>query len=457
MKKRKNATGDQAARDRSAKRAAGQQKLVGFLSRPLLLEESGPPRVLSHLLAIISLLVVTGIVGAGVTEITETAMTHGQIMPSGSVRLVEHLEGGIVSDILVEEGQVVRRNDVLLRLRNVDAVAELERLRAQEAALALRAERLRSFVLDRPPDFSAGEAHPALVADQKAILDIQVEARASQRQVLLSRIDQRRLELEALDEQQRSVEEQLEITGRETSMRRRLVEKGLDSEVNFLDVERRLAQVRGERLGILGQISSTREALHEAESSLVELDATLRNDALKEMGEVTAELAEVRESVARLEDKVDRLEVTAPLDGIVKGLIQNTVGGVIAPGEAILEIVPRGETLVAEVRVEPRDIGHIRVGQAVKIRISAYDVVRFGTLKGTLRQVSASTFQDEEGRPYYKAIVGLERGYLGSSPHHNLLLPGMVVDADINTGTKTLLQYLLKPVYRAFDSAFHER
>lgn len=437
--------------------SARRDRLARLLSRPLLLEESGPPRVLLHLLVIGGLLVLLAIGWAGITSVTETAVAHGQIIPSGSVRMVEHLEGGIVSEILVENGEVVERGQTLIRLKNVESLSELKRLRTQEASLALRAERLRAFVLNREPDFSMGDDFPDLAADQKAILQIQIEARESQREVLLSRIEQRKAELAGYQEQRRNLETQIEITERQADMRRKLVEKGLDSQVNLLDVERRVTEISGELVGLLSESAKSQEALHEAKNSLIELEAKLRNEALSEMGIVTGELAEVRQSVIRLDDRVSRLDVTAPVDGIVKGLVTRTVGSAVAPGAPIVEIVPLGETLVAEVQILPRDVGHMKVGQPARVKIDTYDIARFGALEGEVKHLSASTFQDEDGEPYYKGIIALAQNYVGEVPGRHLVLPGMVVDADINTGTKTLLQYLLKPVYRAFDSAFHER
>lgn len=444
-------------RVKRARPSARRDRLARLLSRPLLLEESGPPRVLIHLLSIGGLLVILAIGWAGITKVTETAVARGQIIPSGSVRVVEHLEGGIVSEILVEDGQVVERGQTLVRLKNVESLSELERLRTQEAGLALRAERLRAFVLAREPDFSMGADFPDLVADQRAILEIQIEARESQREVLLSRIEQRKAEIDGFQEQRENLETQIEITERQADMRRNLVAKGLDSQVNLLDVERQVTEISGELVGLMSEASKSQEALHEAKSSLIELEAMLRNEALSEMGSITGELAEVRQSVIRLDDKVSRLDVAAPVDGIVKGLVTRTIGSAVKPGAAIVEIVPVGETLVAEVQILPRDVGHMQVGQPARVKISTYDIARFGALEGEVKHLSASTFQDEDGEPYYKGIVALARNYVGPEPGRHLVLPGMVVDADINTGTKTLLQYLLKPVYRAFDSAFHER
>ena len=426
-----------------------KDRLVRYLSRPIVLEESGPPRVLRHLMLIISTVVILAIVWAAMTNITEVAITRGQIIPAGSVHLVEHLEGGIVKEILVDDGQMVDQGELLLRLESADALAEREGLRAREAAFALRAERLRAFVMDRAPDFLIGKDYPGLAKDQSDILALQQEARTSQREVLQSRIYQQQIKLSGMMQRKKNIQAQIDLTKEQLDLRRNLVSKGLDSRVNLLESERTLTEIYGDFAGIEGDISSTQEVLNEAEGSLVELEAKLRNEALTKMGDITSQLAEVRESLRRVEDRVARLDVRAPVEGIVNGLVTRTVGSVLAPGELLMEIVPRDESLVAEVQILPRDIGHMTIGQTARVKVTSYDVARFGSLEGELVHISASSFQDEEGEPYFKGVIALAKNYVGATPGRNLVLPGMVVDADINTGRKTLLQYLLKPVYRA--------
>ena len=237
----------------------------------------------------------------------------------------------------------------------------------------------------------------------------------------------------------------------------KLLKKDLVSKVVYLETERALFKVRGELASLIGQEMQTRATLGEAQNSLLELSAKLRNEALDEMGSVTGELAQVREAIAKLEDRVQRLVITAPTRGIVKGLTTRTIGAVIGPGEQVVEIVPLDDDLVAEVRISPRDIGHLRVGQAANVKVTTYDAARFGVVEGRLKRVSASTFEDEQGEPFYKGVIELSQAFVGDNSNRNPILPGMVVDADIVTGSKSLLQYLLKPVYRGLDSAFRER
>ena len=437
--------------------ARRQDRLIKFLSQPLLLEESGPPRVLSQLLVVITVLV-GGLIGfAAFTNISETAVTQGQVMPAGSVNMVQHLEGGIVAEILVEDGQIVDQGQTLIRLKKAGPLAEFDQMRAREASLALRAERLRAFVLDRTPDFSSGGDHPDLLADQQAILELQIEARESQRRVIESRIEQRQAQLEALAEQKQNLKEQTAILKEQLGMRAKLLKKGLVSRVVYLESQRSLSRTQGELASVVGRITEAHAALGEARNSLLELDANLRNEALDEMGAVTGELAQVREAIAKLKDRVQRLEVSAPTRGVIKGLTTRTIGAVISPGAQIMEIVPIDDVLVAEVRISPRDVGHLRPGLEAEVKITTYDMARFGTVEGRLKRVSASTFEDEQGDPFYKGVIELSQAYVGNDPDHNPIRPGMVVNADIITGSKTLLQYLLKPVYRGLSSAFRER
>ena len=172
---------------------------------------------------------------------------------------------------------------------------------------------------------------------------------------------------------------------------------------------------------------------------------------------MTAELAEVEEALRDLRDRVERLEVRAPVRGVVNALAVHSVNAVIQPGQELLEIVPMADELVVEARVMPHDIGHVEEGQAADIRVSSYDFARFGAVLGVVRQLSASTYLDENLQPYYRAVIALDQDHVGDQPGVNRIIPGMTVEADIKTGSKTILDYLLRPVSRGLSSAFQER
>lgn len=457
-KKRKSSSRKEKSSDTAQSgRRRGGARLLTHMSRPLILEEGGPPRGIQYLLLAISLLVGTFIAWAAITEMPESAVAQGQVMPKGSVHVVQHLEGGIVSEIYVDEGEVVEAGQTVVRLEAASALSELEQLRAREAALALQTERMRAFVLGRDPDFTVGAGHPALVRDQTQILEIQIRARARQRTVLASRVDQRKAEIGTLIEQERHLKTQVRLIREQVGMRKKLLDKGLVSRTLFLETERGLTQALGDMARVVGEQARVREALNEAHGSLIELDARLSNEALTEMGSLSSELAQVRESLAKLEDRVSRLNVVAPARGVVKGLTTRTIGAVITPGQELMQIVPLEDEMVAEVQIRPLDIGHLRIGQTARVKVTTYDVSQFGPLEGKVKHISATTYEDEQGEPYYKGVIELDKNYVGHDPAKNPILPGMVVDADISTGSKTLMRYLLKPVFRFVDTSFTER
>lgn len=450
-------TAKDAAPKQAGKRAAKPTRLVRFLSQPLVLEEGGPPNALVHLLVLLSIMIFGFIAWAAVTDLQETAAVTGQIMPAASVQTVQHLEGGIVAEIYARQGEVVEAGQPLLRLDSAAAAAELDQLRAREAALALKAERLRAFVRADEPDFSIGQAFPDLVADQRTILTLQLQARRSQQDVLQSRIEQRDAELASLWQRAENLQTQADIIAQQVEMRSDLVKRGLVSRVVYLETERAYAQALGELSSVQGEIVRTGETLNEARGSLSELEATLANEAIDEMGSISAELAQVREQMAKLEDRVERLLVKSPVHGVVKAVATRTIGSVAAPGDLLLEIVPLEDEMVAEVEIDPLDIGHLRVGQAARVKVTTYDIARLGSIEGRLEHISASTFENERGEIFYKGTIRLAQNYVGRTPGTNLVLPGMVVDGDINTGAKSLMRYLLKPVFRSLDVAFSER
>jgi HlyD family secretion protein/adhesin transport system membrane fusion protein len=437
--------------------ASRDARLLNFLSQPLLVEEHGAPDFFRHLPWITGLFLGGCVALAAMTEVPETAMVLGQVVPAGSVQLVQHLEGGIIVSVEVTEGELVEADQTLIRLSPAEAASQLNETRSLEASLALQAERLQAFALDREPDFTGFEAYAHLIADQRTILETQRQGRETQRQVLQSRIRQRQAQLTALSKQRKHLDDQVAIVKQLVEMRANLVKQGLVSRISYLDTLRTYSQAREDLVGVLGQISKAQEDLDEAQDSLFELDARLRNEAQTERGKVASELARVREQLGKLNDRVSRLEVRSPARGLVKGLLRNGAGAVIRPGEPILEIVPVDDTLIAEVRIMPRDVGHLQIGQRVRVKPTAYDTAMLGSIDGRLDHVSATTFVDDRGQAFYKAKIALDRAYAGSDPAHHPILPGMEVTGDIITGRRTLLRYLLKPIYRAFEDAFHER
>ena len=428
------------------------------LVQSIRLEEQGASRFMVAGVFVISALIVAAIIWASVTTVQEVAHTEGEVIPAGRTHAIQHLEGGIVEAVAVSDGEVVAAGDLLFRLSPAASASDLQQMLARQAALSLQGERLRAFAEDRVPDFDTVVAGYAdLKRDQTVLFTSMLENRESQATVLSAQIEQRQSELAMYERQSEAVGAEIAILEEELSIRGQLMERGLSSRIVYLNTQRDLARARGEMSDALENIARTQGAIVEATQRLAELDTRMRNDALSELGVASAELAEVDQAILSLEDRVERLDIRAPVRGIVDKVEVNTIGAVIAPGQALLEIVPIGEELRVEARVDPRDIGHIAVGQTASVRISSYDYARFGTVDGTVEYLSATTYLDEQQLPYYRALIALEQDYVGDQPGRNRIIPGMTLQADIQTGEKTVLDYLLRPVYRGLDQAFTER
>lgn len=437
-------------------RRGGRQ--TRYLAQSVLLEESGGSKIVRATIFTLALMVAAGIFWASITRMEEVAVTTGEVIPSGRVQLIQHLEGGVLSAILVREGDLVKKGQVILKLDPAGALSELNQYRARLIGLELKAERLRAFGSGREPDFSkTPEGLEHLRADQETIYAIQMNAWQSRREVIVQQIAQRVSELALQDKQESTLKANLDLLTQELTIREESVKKGVSSPMGLLSTRRDVNQAQGDLANLLLERRKTRQTLTEFKVRLAELDATLKETALSEMGAVTRELAQVRETMAKFEDRVRRLDMTAPVAGVVKGLNVHTVGGVIPPRETLMEIVPLDEELLAEVKISTQDIGHIQVGQPVKVKVLTYDFARYGGVEGSLKKVSASSFMGEDGAPYFQGLVSLSQQHVGFNPRQNIILPGMTVEADIRTGDKTMLQYLLKPVYSSVNEAFRER
>ena len=236
-----------------------------------------------------------------------------------------------------------------------------------------------------------------------------------------------------------------------------MAERQLVARADLINVAVRLAAATREHREVIGRKRIAADALTEAEQRRTELESRLRESLSNEAAEITSELAEVEQSILRSIERLERMELRAPSAGIVKGLVVNTLNEVVEPGQTIMELVPVGEELIVESRISTRDIGHVHTGQRVDVKVTSYESTRFGSVVGTLQRVSASTYLDSDQQPYYRAEISLDKDYLGQDPIRHKIIPGMTVQADILTGKKTVLDYVLKPGYRGFQVAFRER
>lgn len=430
----------------------------GRLAQSLRLEEQGPGRLGRIAVSIIATTVVGFVVWAGLTKIGEVAPASGEVTPFGSVKRIQHLEGGIVSAIYVRDGDLVEQGQVLVKLESGMSGPELDQLQARLAGLELRNAQLQAAADQADiANGSNGDRYNQVATAQEQLLQSKRASLNSQVAVLSQQRQQRSGDLESLIEQEKGVLAQIAALNQQIIIRTETFKKGYTSRVLLLEQQRDLARIQTQLSELRGKIIGTREAIIEVDTRIAELRTKAHLDASQEIGKVTSEIAEVREGIEKAQDRVARLAIVAPVRGVIKGLQTETIGGVVAPGSTVLEVIPSDAQLIVEARVLPKDIGFVHKGQPALIKVGTYDYTRFGGIDGKIQTISATTFQDDKGNSFYRARIRLDRNYVGNDASRNRVIPGMTVLADIQTGDRTVLAYLLKPLVRASGEALRER
>jgi HlyD family secretion protein/adhesin transport system membrane fusion protein len=418
----------------------------------LALEEVRFHRAQSTLVLGTALLLVGFLLWAAVTRLPEIAAAPGEVVTAVAAAPVQHLEGGIVEAVLVREGETVAVGQPILRLNDVAARADLGQLRVRQAALRLQAERLEAVIAGG----GTLEASP-LAAPQRAALAARLASQADRQATLAELIAQRRSEIATLAAQAQSLERQITVFREELATRQALARDGLSTRIAVLEATRLLLGAEAEHERLSGQIATAGGALAEAEARFAELRSGWVDEARQEAVRIAGEIAETEETMARLQDRAERTILRAPSAGVVRGLAVTRPGSVVQPGALIAELLPADVPLLVEARITPRDIGFVEAGQPVTVKAQAFDFARFGTVDGTVERISAGAFLDEQRQPYWRARIALAQPHVGQDPGFARLAPGMTVTAEITTGQKTVLQYLLKPLYAARATAFRER
>ncbi|WP_421982979.1 HlyD family type I secretion periplasmic adaptor subunit [Roseibium sp.] len=424
---------------------------------PLELEEGPPPFAYRRILQVLSLGAAAFLGWSVVGQVREVAKASGEIVPAGKVQTVGHLEGGIVAEVLVQEGQLVEKGTPLVRLQETATSSDLERVRTRLQFLEREEQRL---VLN--PDFSnisdlrSGEGFDFSEA-QQAASEAQQRAREQEQEALKARIDEREAELASVVERIAFQRTQVEIEQEKFTIQQTLFDQGYSSKRRFLDAKSALQLSQSVLSELVGRKGRTEAQLAEARASLERSIASAAEELAEERSRVVQERNELAFEAEKQRDRFDRLFVRAPASGHIKALNLKGPGSVLAPGDVVAEIVPSNSDLVAEVRVSPRDIGHVEVGDEAEIAVTTFDPNIQGTLKGEVTVLSASSFRDEYGNYYFKASIPLSSNMIGRGAQAETISPGMVVDAKIVTGSKSVMQYLLKPVTRAIGDPLSER
>jgi adhesin transport system membrane fusion protein len=392
-----------------------------------------------------------------IAQLDEVTRGEGKVIPSKQVQILQSIDGGLVSEILVHEGDVVQMNQLLVKIDETRFASSVKENRVQYLGLVAKAARLKAMSDGKPfiPPADVQKDAPDVVAQEFQLYSAKRAEMEAAISIARQQLTQRQQEQNEAQARRAQAGQGYDLTSRELTVTKPLINSGAVSEVDLLRLERDVSKYRGERDMASAQITRTQAAINEAHRKIEEVELNFRNDAGKELSETMAKLNGLAEGSVALSDRVKQSSIRSSVKGTVKRLLVNTVGGVVQPGKDMIEIVPLEDALLLEARVQPRDIAFLRPGQPVMVKFTAYDFSIYGGLEGTLEHIGADTVTDEKGNAFYTVRVRTQKGGFGDA---NLpIIPGMVAEVDILTGKKSVLAYLLKPVLRAKNVAMSER
>ncbi|HET9718103.1 MAG TPA: HlyD family type I secretion periplasmic adaptor subunit [Pseudolabrys sp.] len=415
-----------------------QQSDLAFFNDVRAAAELRTPRGWRAILAMVLALMATGVAWAHFAVLDEVKRGNGRVVPSQQMQVLQSLEGGIVRQILVGEGDIVKQGEILMKIDDTRFSAELGEVRERRAAVAARVARLEAEVQERyRPEFA-----PELVALAPGAVETERNVFDARQKKLLK-------DIEVLEQQRVRLNESLELINRQVELTRGLFVKKIVPEIEMLNLDQKAAETKGQ--------------LAEVQSRMGNIRAAFRSQAEEDLAKSRGDLAVLDQTIKSARDRVRRAELRAPVNGIVNKLNVTTVGAVVQPGGNLMDIVPLDDTLLVEGRIRPQDIAFIHPEQAAVVKLTAYDSSIFGSLEGKVERISADTIVDERsargerGETFYRVMIRTNKNHLGSDDHPLPIIPGMLATVEILTGKKTVLDYMLKPARLLRDEALRER
>ena len=404
-------------------------------------------------------LIITALVWAKFAVLQEVTMGEGKAIPSSKVQIIQNLEGGIVTEIFVREGQIVNKGDTLLRLDDTRFLSNKGESEVDKYTLMAQVDRLSAESEGRPfkPSAEVVSKAPQVAADEQSLYDSRQRRLASEQRTLQEQLRQKTQEVAEFRSKQDQYRNQLGFIQQELSMSAPLVNSGAVSPVEIIRLKGKASEARGQMDATSLAIPRAEAAISEIKSKIQESLDSFRSDAAKDLNDKRSDLAKASATSIAIDDRVTRTTVTSPVKGIVKTLKVNTIGGVVQPGSDMVEIVPLDDNLLIEAKVRPQDVAFLHPGQKAMVKFSAYDYTIYGGLPAKLELIGADTTTDDKGNTFYLIQVRTDKNHLGGDEKPLLIIPGMVATVDIITGEKSVMDYLLKPVLKARTEALRER
>ena len=397
---------------------------------------------------------------ASFAEVDEITKGSGKVVPSEQVQVIQNLEGGIVSKILIKEGQHVKKGDILIKIDDKiitssfnEQILRLDELKAKATRLKAQMEG-KSFDLNKK---LKNKLTSKVCQNEQKLYTSNMKQLNKTIEMLNERVNQKQFELANLKDKIRNQVENYNLILEEIAINKPLYKKGIISKVEYLKLIREANRISSDVKANQHSIPTLKSEIKEAKQKISEEQLKFKNSSSEEYNKISAEIDRIVQKSNAIEDKVDRTMIESPVDGIVKQIFINTVGGVIKPGMDICEIVPSSKELIIEAKIKPSDIAFLYPNQEAVVKFTAYDFAIHGGLKGKVVNISADTIVDEEGDSYYMVSIKTDKNYLGTPEDRLDIIIGMTAEVDILTGKKTILDYLLKPILKAKNSALREK
>ena len=394
-----------------------------------------------------------------VAQVDTVTRADGRVIPSAKMQVIQNLEGGIVTAILVRQGQHVNSGERLVALSALQHDGDMKTRYQQVLALEARAARLAAMAGGQAPRFPkiVSDAAPDLMAVETATYLSKKLEQESQIAVLSAQVEQRTRELDEARITLLATRKSLELGREERATVARLVERGLEPRLELVRIDRSFAEQEGRAEVASVSIERVRSAINEIMARKDALVRQFRSDALNELNRTMADLSPLKQAMPALMDKVARTEIRAPMKGIVNRVFVTTVGGIVRAGDPIVEVVPADDQLVVEALVSPKDIGFIKLGQPARVKVTAYDYSIFGAMDGKVQSISADAVPNEKGEAFFQVRIETKTRAIEALDKQLPIMPGMQAQIDIITGKKTILQFLSKPIMGMKENAFRER
>jgi adhesin transport system membrane fusion protein len=408
------------------------------------------------LLYLVTIVLFLLVVWSYFAEIDEVAKGDGKVIPSQQLQVLQSYDGGIVQEILVREGQTVKAGQVLLKVDPTRFLSSLEENTTQFAALAAKVQRLSALTQGDVLRFNRElrEQAPTIVDNERKLYNSNLAELDEVAAGSDSRIMQRRQDVEEERANLSQYQNVLSLSKKELSVTKPLLASGAVSEIEILRLERQIVELEGNITKSKVAIERGLNAIEEEIIKKEEARLKLVNRWNQELTEATAEMATLQQSQTSLEDVVSQAALRSPINGTVQRLLINTIGGVITPGSAVVELVPQDDQLIVEAKVSPKDIAFIREGQQAILKFSAYDFTIYGGMSAEVQHISADAITNEKDETYYLVRLETKKSIADEALD---ILPGMIVQVDILTGKKTVLNYILSPLFNVTASALRER